>query len=90
MSDRVAKLSTNALALSTLKKLGYKIAEVDNDTQDWAEGPAGRIQNSINWYEGNLTKGLTLSLNHDPYEATANTFVPTIIQYLATKGLKCE
>jgi len=80
-------LSTNDLALSTLAGLGYKIIEVDVDTQDWAEGPAGTIQNSIDWYEGNFTDGC-ISLNHDPYQPTADTFVPAIIEWLATKSLK--
>jgi peptidoglycan/xylan/chitin deacetylase (PgdA/CDA1 family) len=83
-------LSTNALVISTLTGLGYKIIEVDIDTQDWAEAPLGLIQLSIQWYEGNQTAGGTLSLNHDPYQPTADTFVPAIISYLASKGLKCK
>jgi peptidoglycan/xylan/chitin deacetylase (PgdA/CDA1 family) len=83
-------LATNALVLSTLESLEYKIIEVDIDTQDWAEDPLGDVQLSIDWYEGNLTAGGSLSLNHDPYEATANTFVPAIIKYLATKNLVCK
>jgi len=81
-------LATNAQVLSTLAGLDYKIIEVDIDTQDWAEDPLGDVQLSIDWYEGNLTAGGSISLNHDPYEATANTFVPAIITYLAGKGLK--
>jgi peptidoglycan/xylan/chitin deacetylase (PgdA/CDA1 family) len=81
-------LSTNDLVISTLTGLGYKIIEVDIDTQDWAEGPIGLIDLSIQWYEGNQTAGGTLSLNHDPYQATADTFVPAIIAYLAGKNLK--
>jgi peptidoglycan/xylan/chitin deacetylase (PgdA/CDA1 family) len=83
-------LSTNALAVTTLKGLGYKIAEVDIDTQDWAEDPIGQVQTSIAWYKGNQTAGGTMSLNHDPYQPTADTFIPAIISYLATKNLKCE
>jgi len=81
-------LSLGGVAAETLAELGYKIVEVDIDTQDWAEGPAGTIENSIEWYKGNLTAGGSLSLNHDPYQATADTFVPAIITYLATLGLK--
>jgi len=81
-------LSTNALVISTLTGMGYKIIEVDIDTQDWAEAPLGQIQLSIQWYEGNQTAGGSLSLNHDPYQPTADTFVPAIISYLAGKGLK--
>jgi len=81
-------LSTNELVLTTVAGLGYKIIEVDIDTQDWAEGPIGQIQLSIDWYEGNLTAGGSISLNHDPYQPTAETFVPAIITYLASKGLK--
>jgi len=81
-------LSTNALAIDTLKTLGYKIISVDIDTQDWAEGPIGEIQLSIDWYKGNQTAGGTISLNHDPYQPTADTFIPAIITYLAEKGLK--
>jgi len=81
-------LSTNQLALDTLTTLGYNIISVDIDTQDWAEGPIGEIQLSLDWYEGNQTAGGTLSLNHDVYQPTAETFVPSIIQYLASKGLK--
>jgi len=81
-------LSTNDLALSTLAGLGYKIIEVDIDTQDWAEGPIGEIDLSIQWYEGNQTAGGTISLNHDPYQPTAEQFIPAIITYLAGKNLK--
>jgi len=81
-------LSTNQLAIDTLKGLGFLIIEVDNDTQDWAEGPIGEIDLSIQWYEGNLTAGHSLSLNHDPFQPTADTFVPAIITYLGSKGLK--
>jgi len=81
-------LSTNQLALDTLKGLGYKIIEVDIDTQDWAEGPAGEIDLSIQWYEGNQTAGGSISLNHDPYQPTAEQFIPAIITYLAQQNLK--
>lgn len=82
-------LSLNDLAIATASKLGYKIISIDIDTFDYQEGPEGRIQNSIDWYEGNQTAGGSISLNHDPYEATAKTFVPAIIKYLDSKGLKC-
>jgi len=81
-------LSTNDLVISTLKGLGYLIIEVDVDTQDWAEGPIGEIDLSIQWYEGNQTAGGTLSLNHDPYQPTAETFLPAILSYLSGKGLQ--
>jgi hypothetical protein len=81
-------LSTSPLALSTLEALQYHIISVDIDTFDYDEGPAGLIQNSIDWYEGNQTAGGTLSLNHDPYITTAQDFVPAIITYLDGKGLK--
>jgi len=81
-------LSTNDLVVSTLKSLDYIIVEVDIDTFDYDEGPVGLIQNSIDWYEGNQTAGGTISLNHDPYQATGETFVPAIIAYLDSKGLK--
>jgi peptidoglycan/xylan/chitin deacetylase (PgdA/CDA1 family) len=81
-------LSTNAASLSTLKGLGYKVVTVDIDTKDWQEDPLGLVNLSIQWYEGNQTAGGTMSLNHDPYQATAQTFVPAIINYLASKNLK--
>jgi peptidoglycan/xylan/chitin deacetylase (PgdA/CDA1 family) len=83
-------LSTNALAITTLTSLGYKIIQCDIDTQDWAQDPIGGVQNSINWYEGNQTAGGTISLNHDPYQPTEDTFLPTIIAYLKAKNLKCK
>jgi peptidoglycan/xylan/chitin deacetylase (PgdA/CDA1 family) len=83
-------LSTNALVISTLVSLDYIIVEVDIDTFDYDEGPAGLIQLSIDWYEGNQTAGGTISLNHDPYITTAQDFVPAIIAYLNGKGLKCK
>jgi hypothetical protein len=43
---------------------------------------------SIQWYEGNQTAGGTLSLNHDPYQPTAETFLPAILSYLSSKGLQ--
>lgn len=81
-------LSLNDQAVTTLKSLGYKIVEVDIDTQDWAEGPIGAIDLSIQWFEGNFTNGGSLSLNHDVYQPTADDFVPAIITYLNGKGLK--
>jgi peptidoglycan/xylan/chitin deacetylase (PgdA/CDA1 family) len=81
-------LSTNDLVIDTIKGLGYLIIEVDVDTQDWAEGPIGEIDLSIQWYEGNQTAGGTLSLNHDPYQPTAETFLPAILSYLSSKGLQ--
>jgi hypothetical protein len=81
-------LSTNDLVIETIKGLGYLIIEVDIDTQDWAEGPIGEIDLSIQWYEGNQTAGGTLSLNHDPYQPTADTFLPAILSYLSSKGLQ--
>jgi len=81
-------LALGDVATSTLKSLGYRIINVDIDTQDWAEAPAGTIQNSIDWYKGNQTNGGTMSLNHDVYEPTADVFVPAIIEYLASKNLK--
>jgi peptidoglycan/xylan/chitin deacetylase (PgdA/CDA1 family) len=81
-------LSTNDLVISTIKGMGYLIIEVDIDTQDWAEGPIGEIDTSIQWYEGNQTAGGTLSLNHDPYQPTAETFLPAILAYLKGKGLQ--
>jgi peptidoglycan/xylan/chitin deacetylase (PgdA/CDA1 family) len=83
-------LSTNALAISTLTTLGYKIIQCDIDTQDWAEDPIGGVDLSIAWYEGNQTLGGTISLNHDPYQPTAETFLPAILTYLASKNLKCK
>jgi peptidoglycan/xylan/chitin deacetylase (PgdA/CDA1 family) len=83
-------LSTNDLAIQTIKGLGYVIIEVDIDSQDWAEGPIGQIDLSIQWYEGNQTAGGTLSLNHDPYQPTADTFLPAILTYLKGKGLQCK
>jgi peptidoglycan/xylan/chitin deacetylase (PgdA/CDA1 family) len=83
-------LSTNDLAVSTLTTLGYHIVSVDIDTFDYNEGPAGRIQNSINWFEGNQTSGGSIVLNHDPFEQTADVFVPAVITYLNGKGLKCK
>jgi len=82
-------LSTNDLVIETIKGLGYLIIEVDIDTQDWAEGPIGEIDLSIEWYETNQTAGGTLSLNHDPYQPTADTFLPAILAYLSGKGLQC-
>jgi peptidoglycan/xylan/chitin deacetylase (PgdA/CDA1 family) len=83
-------LSTNQLVTDTLKSLSFKIVEVDVDTQDWAEGPIGQIALSIQWFEGNLTAGGSIVLNHDPYQPTADTFVPAAIAWLASKGLKCK
>ena len=81
---------TNAFVTSTLAGLGYKIISADIDTQDWAEDPIGQVMLSINWYEGNQTAGGSISLNHDVYQPTAEVFVPTVIQYLSAKGLKCK
>jgi len=81
-------LSTSDLAIATLTALQFHIISVDIDTFDYDEGPAGLIQNSIDWYEGNQTAGGSLSLNHDPYITTADDFVPAIIKYLDSKNLK--
>jgi len=81
-------LSTNDLVISTIKGMGYLIIEVDIDTQDWAEGPIGDIDLSIQWWEGNYTAGGSLSLNHDPYQPTADTFLPAILAYLSSNKLQ--
>jgi peptidoglycan/xylan/chitin deacetylase (PgdA/CDA1 family) len=80
--------STNAFVLSTLAGLGYKVIQADIDTLDWQNDPAGRVQDSINIYESGQSAGGTISLNHDTLQPTAETFVPAIIQYLASKGLR--
>lgn len=47
-------LSTNDLAISTLKELGYKIVEIDIDTFDYETGPAGHIADSVQWVSNGL------------------------------------
>jgi len=69
--------------------LGYSIIQLDIDTLDWeydSEDPT--ISEGL--YQQGYENGGTMSLNHDPEPVTVNTVVPWIINYLATKGVKCE
>lgn len=81
-------LSTNPQVEATLGSLGYYIIDVDIDTLDWQYGPEGQIATSEKLYSDGVNGGGTISLEHDPLPDTANTLVPYILSFLASKNLQ--
>jgi len=79
-------LSTSALALSTLKTLGYHVINVDIDTLDWQYNTADTIQTAVTNYKKGLDAGGSISLSHDPEYTTAYTLAQTMIDYVKSKG----
>lgn len=80
---------------SDLKALGYHITYFDVDTDDYDQDSPDLIQNSKNWFTGNITKnGATSStsdwlvIGHDIHQQTAYNLTAYMLDQLNTLGYK--
>lgn len=78
-----------------MSDLGYHLIYFDVDTDDYGQINASRIQNSKDWYKGNITKnGATaktndwLVISHDIIEQTANNLTEYMLSTLTQLGYK--
>ncbi|ORZ28356.1 hypothetical protein BCR41DRAFT_345166 [Lobosporangium transversale] len=84
--------STNALALTTLGNLGYKVINWDQDTNDWQH--TKDYKKSLDLYKTVLKKSSELKkpghifLQHDVHELTAKKVGPLAVDYALSKGYK--
>ena len=75
--------------------LGYHIVYFDVDTDDYQQTTAEKIQNSKDWFKGNITKNGAivakdrfLSITHDIIEQTANNLTEYMLSTLTQLGYK--
>lgn len=78
-----------------MSELGYHLAYFDVDTDDYHQVNASRIQNSKDWFKGNITKGGAtpqthdwLSISHDIIEQTADNLTEYMLSTLTQLGYK--
>jgi peptidoglycan/xylan/chitin deacetylase (PgdA/CDA1 family) len=81
-------LTTTTTSLATLKEFGYKVLNVDIDTNDWQESHVANPQLSLDAFKAGLDAGGSLVLEHDVHASTANLLVPLLISELQSRGLK--
>ncbi|KAI8605907.1 hypothetical protein EDD21DRAFT_298861 [Dissophora ornata] len=84
--------STNALALSTLSGLGYKVVTWDEDTEDW-QHPTDVLASyavyvNVLGKAGEVKKNGHIFLEHDVNHDTALLLAPKAIDYALSKGFK--
>jgi peptidoglycan/xylan/chitin deacetylase (PgdA/CDA1 family) len=79
----------------TMADLGYHVTYFDVDTDDYNQLSFTKIQNSKNWFKGNITAGGAqaatsdwLSIAHDIHETTAYSLVEYMLQTLTSAGYK--
>jgi peptidoglycan/xylan/chitin deacetylase (PgdA/CDA1 family) len=87
--------SCNAACQQDMSDLGYHLIYYDVTTQDYEQAPLNMIQNSKDWFKGNITKqGATpksndwLTLSHDIVEQTANNLTEYMLSTLTELGYK--
>jgi peptidoglycan/xylan/chitin deacetylase (PgdA/CDA1 family) len=75
--------------------LGYHVVYFDVDTDDYNQDSKTQIQNSKNWFKGNITAGGAtasnsewLSITHDIHEQTAYNLTEYMLSTLTTLGYK--
>ncbi|KAH7380580.1 hypothetical protein BKA66DRAFT_419705 [Pyrenochaeta sp. MPI-SDFR-AT-0127] len=76
--------------------LGYHVTYFDVDTDDYNQDSPNQIQNSKNWFKGNITQGGAtaaggakwLEIAHDIHEQTANNLTEYMLSTLTTLGYK--
>ena len=75
--------------------LGYHVIYFDVDTDDYNQDAPNEIQNSKNWFKGNITAGGAtpatdewLSIAHDIHEQTAYNLTDYMLSTLTTLGYK--
>lgn len=80
---------------SDLANLGYHITYFDVDTDDYNQNTPAKIQNSKNWFNGNITAGGAtsasydwLAIAHDIHETTAYELTEYMLQRLNALGYR--
>ncbi|KAJ8109888.1 hypothetical protein OPT61_g7122 [Boeremia exigua] len=88
-------LSCKANCPQDMSELGYHIIEWDVDTDDYNQNDPSLIQNSKDWFKGNITKsGATpqnsssLAISHDILDQTANNLTENMLSTLTQLGYK--
>ncbi|KAF2033572.1 glycoside hydrolase/deacetylase [Setomelanomma holmii] len=79
-----------------LAALGYHVIYFDVDTDDYEQDSPTLIQNSKNWFYGNITAGGAtaaggakwLDIQHDIHEQTANNLTEYMLQTIQQLGYK--
>ncbi|KAF2203411.1 glycoside hydrolase/deacetylase [Delitschia confertaspora ATCC 74209] len=78
-----------------MKSLGYHVTYFDVDTDDYNQDSVNQIQNSKNWFRGNITsKGLAaannewLAIGHDIHYQTAYNLTDYMLSTLTQLGYK--
>jgi peptidoglycan/xylan/chitin deacetylase (PgdA/CDA1 family) len=78
--------------LSTLNNLGYHVIIYDVDTKDYMNDDPTLIQNSKNWFAGNVSNpsggNSYIELSHDTHAQTAQTLVGFMLDTLIARGYK--
>jgi peptidoglycan/xylan/chitin deacetylase (PgdA/CDA1 family) len=78
--------------LSTLNELGYHVIIWDVDTKDYLNDDPTLIQNSKNWFAGNVSNpaggNSYIELSHDTHQQTALTLVSFMLDALIARGYK--
>lgn len=79
----------------TMADLGYHVTYFDVDTDDYNQDSPNQIQNSKNWFRGNITAGGAsasnsdwLSIGHDIHEQTAYNLTDYMLSTLTQLGYK--
>jgi peptidoglycan/xylan/chitin deacetylase (PgdA/CDA1 family) len=79
----------------TMADLGYHVIYFDVDTDDYNQLTPDKIQNSKNWFRGNITAGGAaaassdwLSIAHDIHDQTANNLTEYMLSTLTGLGYK--
>ena len=87
--------SCDAACQQDMSDLGYHLIYFDVDTDDYEQAPLNTIQNSKDWFKGNITKkGATpksndwLAISHDIVEQTANNLTEYMLSTLTELGYK--
>lgn len=80
---------------SHLASLGYHIIYFDVDTDDYEQDDPKKIQNSKNWFKGNITAGGAtaansgwLSISHDIHAQTAYNLTDYMLSTITSLGYK--
>ncbi|KAF2738185.1 glycoside hydrolase/deacetylase [Polyplosphaeria fusca] len=80
---------------SDLAALGYHIVYFDVDTDDYNQDDPNKIQNSKNWFQGNITAGGAtpakndwLSISHDIHQQTAYNLTDFMLSTITKLGYK--
>ncbi|XPS99886.1 Chitin deacetylase [Ascochyta lentis] len=87
--------SCDADCQQDMSDLGYHLIYFDVDTDDYQQLNASRIQNSKDWFKGNITKNDAtpktndwLTISHDIIEQTANNLTEYMLSTLTQLGYK--